>query len=93
MMILNIIIALSDMGQRAVVRLPGRGRMARVERRVPCAGKRCSASRHRSQRTASRAYVQHNSLCRVIIPSSAPNFAAFDQVVSHNDSISPFLAL
>ena len=33
MMILNIIIALSDRGQRAVVRLPGRGRMARVERR------------------------------------------------------------
>jgi hypothetical protein len=32
-MILNIIITLSDRGQRAVVRLPGRGSMVRVERR------------------------------------------------------------
>ena len=32
MMILNIIIALSDRGQRAVVRRPVRGRMVRIER-------------------------------------------------------------
>jgi hypothetical protein len=32
MMILSVITALSDRGQRAVVRRPGRGCMARIER-------------------------------------------------------------
>ncbi len=44
MMILNIIIALSDRDKRAVVRLPGRGRMVRVERRGAAAACRAHVS-------------------------------------------------
>ncbi len=61
MMILEIIIgiALSDRGQRAVIRLPGRGRMARVERRGAASQPAPRAVRREAVKRAEPSHTAH----------------------------------